>query len=207
MTWGRENNPSYPYYEHQKLTIDAYNTMANTFDTKVAPVGVAWKKVRDDNDAIHLYDSDGTHPSYSGSYLAACVFYATIFNKSPVGLTYTGSLTPLQAQYLQLKAFAAYNEYIAFNLNPSVAFLDSKTDVFSIFLNTENTLLHTQSNTQIDELTIQGITGKKLIKKKLLTNNDIVDVSILKNGLYIVQARIDNTIFVQKIIINTTFAK
>ena len=33
-----------------------------------------------------LYQPDKSHPAPGGSYLAACVFYATITGKSPVGL-------------------------------------------------------------------------------------------------------------------------
>ena len=33
-------------------------------------------------------EEDGQHPSEAGSYLAACCMYATIYNESPVGLTY-----------------------------------------------------------------------------------------------------------------------
>ena len=33
-----------------------------------------------------LHQPDKSHPSPKGSYLAACVFYATLFDKSPVGL-------------------------------------------------------------------------------------------------------------------------
>jgi hypothetical protein len=34
-----------------------------------------------------LHTDDGSHPNTLGSYFAACVFYATIFGESPVGLT------------------------------------------------------------------------------------------------------------------------
>ncbi|MFT4761492.1 MAG: hypothetical protein ACI9XO_004059 [Paraglaciecola sp.] len=135
MTWGRENNGSYPYNEHQQLTTDGYNTMANILDTEVSPVGAAWKKVRDDNDFVDLYDPDGSHPSYAGSYLAACVFYATIFDKSPVGLTFTGSLTSANAAYLQEKAFEAYNEYVTLNLIHTGTLEDTVADVFRAKLN------------------------------------------------------------------------
>jgi hypothetical protein len=33
-----------------------------------------------------LYDTDGSHPSLAGSYLAACVLFATLFGESPVGI-------------------------------------------------------------------------------------------------------------------------
>lgn len=135
MTWGRESNSSYPYYKHQQLTTDAYNTLANIFDTEVSPVGVAWKKVRDDKDSVDLYSSDGSHPSYAGSYLAACVFYATIFDESPVGLTFIGSLSSANAEYLQEKAFEAYNEYVTLNLIHTGTSENTVSDAFRAELN------------------------------------------------------------------------
>ncbi|GGZ91856.1 T9SS type A sorting domain-containing protein [Algibacter mikhailovii] len=135
MTWGRENSTDYPYNEHQQLTTDAYNTMAESFKTEVSPVGVAWKKVRDDNDPINLYDPDGSHPSYAGSYLAACVFYATIFDKSPVGLSFTGSLSKDDASYLQQKAFEAYNDYVALGLIHTGNAPDTITQTYTAQLN------------------------------------------------------------------------
>jgi hypothetical protein len=43
--------------------------------------------VRRENPQIGLfYEGHGSHPSPAGSYLAACVLYATIFRQTPVGL-------------------------------------------------------------------------------------------------------------------------
>ena len=49
-------------------------------------IGVAWKKALTDDPSLVLHQSDKSHPNPTGSYLAACVFYATLFNKSPMGL-------------------------------------------------------------------------------------------------------------------------
>ncbi|MCU4674104.1 hypothetical protein N7931_00520 [Catenovulum sp. 2E275] len=110
MTWGRQNtqlHPKYPYNLHQQATIDAYNKVAKKLNMQVAPVGLAWRAVREDGDKINLYDADGTHQSFAGGYLAACVFYATIFNKSPVGIAFYGELDKKQALYLQQQAWLA----------------------------------------------------------------------------------------------------
>lgn len=97
MTWGRENGDasncaSYPvictYDGMQQRLRESYLEMANDNSCTVAPVGVAWKTVRDSFPAIQLYTADGSHPNIYGSYLAACVFYATLFQKSPIGSTY-----------------------------------------------------------------------------------------------------------------------
>lgn len=146
MTWGRENSTTYPYSEHQQLTTEAYNTMSTSFETEVSPVGAAWKKVRDDNDPIDLYDPDGSHPSYAGSYLAACVFYATIFDKTPIGLSFKGSLSNEDANYLQQKAFEAYTEYVSLGLIHTGSEIDTITDVYRAQLNNSYFELNSQAS-------------------------------------------------------------
>jgi len=64
----------------------AYFDIANELKATVAPVGVAWKKALASNPSLVLHQPDKNHPNPQGSYLAACVFYATLFDKSPVGL-------------------------------------------------------------------------------------------------------------------------
>jgi hypothetical protein len=46
-----------------------------------APVGPAWELAEARLPGIGLYHPDDLHPSTLGTYLAACVFYSTIFNK------------------------------------------------------------------------------------------------------------------------------
>lgn len=68
----------------------AYLKMAQDNRALVAPVGEAWRAVRKAHPEINLY-GDNTHPNPTGTYLAACVFYATLF-QSPC----TGAATPAQ---------------------------------------------------------------------------------------------------------------
>jgi len=97
MTWGRENGDAsncatYPPIctfdgMNQRLR-ESYLEMANDNFCTVAPVGVAWKTVRDSFPSIQLYSGDGSHPNIYGSYLAACVFYATLYQETPIGAPY-----------------------------------------------------------------------------------------------------------------------
>lgn len=64
----------------------AYFTIAKELHAAVAPVGVAWCIALKSDARRVLYQADKSHPTPSGSYLAACVFYATLLGKSPVGL-------------------------------------------------------------------------------------------------------------------------
>jgi len=49
------------------------------------PAGEAFQICRNRHPEIVLY-SDERHPSQIGTYLAACVFYSKIFDRSPIGL-------------------------------------------------------------------------------------------------------------------------
>lgn len=100
MTWGRKNGDasncaSYPpictYEGMQQRLRESYMEMADSNQATTGPVGAAWKTVRDSFPLIELYSPDESHPSIYGSYLAACVFYATLYQKSPIGSTYIPS--------------------------------------------------------------------------------------------------------------------
>lgn len=110
MTWGYKNGDAsncafYPpictYSGMQDGIRTSYLRMALDNNANVAPVGAAWKVVRDSFPNIDLYSPDESHPSLSGSYLEACVLYASIFHKSPVGNTYTAGLNATDAEVLQ----------------------------------------------------------------------------------------------------------
>lgn len=106
MTWGRENgDPQWDsinsfYKMNDRLRL-AYLRIMDSAQASVSPVGSAWRYVRDNDPSIQLYSGDGSHPSVSGTYLAACTFYASLFRKSPEGATYTAGLTPSVAALLQ----------------------------------------------------------------------------------------------------------
>lgn len=81
LTWARQASP-----EDQDRLSYAYMTAARASLAKVAPVGLAWQRVREQRPEIELFQPDGSHPSPAGSYLAACAIYAVIFGRSPEGL-------------------------------------------------------------------------------------------------------------------------
>jgi PKD repeat protein len=51
-----------------------------------------------------LYNADGSHPSLHGSYLAACVFYASVYRKSPLGAPFISTISQADADVLQATA-------------------------------------------------------------------------------------------------------
>lgn len=110
MTWGRKNGDAsncaaYPpvctFLGMQGQLRNRYVQMANDNNAIVAPVGEAWKNVIATNPGFDLYMADESHPSLHGSYLTACVFYATIYKQSPLGLPYYAGLPVAEATILQ----------------------------------------------------------------------------------------------------------
>jgi hypothetical protein len=108
MTWGpRDGLPDagYKNYDETQAQIcTGYMDIANELDVIVAPVGIAWKNAIKKDPQLNLWNLDGIHPSREGSYLSACVFYATIFMQSPEGLTYGADLPKEIAEFLQIAA-------------------------------------------------------------------------------------------------------
>jgi hypothetical protein len=81
MTWARRNAP-----EAQKTISDAYTSIGQELGATVVPVGLAWQRFHRSHDQPLLHDRDESHPTLAGSYLAACVFIAILFNENPVGI-------------------------------------------------------------------------------------------------------------------------
>jgi hypothetical protein len=63
----------------------AYGSVAKALGGEVAPVGDAWEASLASHPKLPLFQADGSHPSWHGTYLAACVFYAVLAGRTPVG--------------------------------------------------------------------------------------------------------------------------
>jgi hypothetical protein len=79
----------------------SYMQMGTDNSATVAPVGMAWYKTRLLNPVFDLYQADESHPSVYGTYLTACVFYASLFHKSPEGCSFISTLSASDAAVLQ----------------------------------------------------------------------------------------------------------
>ena len=112
MTWGRRDGDQQNCQFYSPLCTfegmnarlrESYLEMGQDNNATVAPCGAAWKYLSEiDNTAwTGLYSGDGSHPSAKGTYLNACVFYATIFRQSPVGIPYYSNIGQQDAQALQ----------------------------------------------------------------------------------------------------------
>jgi hypothetical protein len=106
MTWGREvGDPQWDsintFHKMNARLRDAYLRIADSSMASVSPVGAAWRYIRDTQPSIQLYVGDGSHPSVEGTYLAASVFYVSLFHKAITpNLAYTAGLDAVTAQHL-----------------------------------------------------------------------------------------------------------
>jgi hypothetical protein len=81
LTWARQHKPAM-----QVALTREYTAIARELKARLAPVGEAWKAALGKNPKYALHVRDRSHPNPRGTYLAACVFFATIHGRSPEGL-------------------------------------------------------------------------------------------------------------------------
>ena len=83
---------------------DMHVAAGNEVGALVIPVGLAFEEAYRQRPDIVLHKTyDGSHPDLIGTYLAACVVYASLYGKSPVGNTYDyyGKVDKDTAAFLQ----------------------------------------------------------------------------------------------------------
>jgi hypothetical protein len=103
LTWARRNAP-----QSQQAITTAYESIGQTLAATVVPAGVAWQRFLVKHDSPVLHDKDMSHPTLAGSYLAACVFLATLFDENPKGIaTELPGISATERVALQREAWAA----------------------------------------------------------------------------------------------------
>ena len=115
MTWGRKNGDSsscatIPYlctYQSMDSMIRLnYMAMANANSDVVSPVGAVRHYIREFYPSIELYQSDESHPTVSGTYAAACCFYAALFRKDPGTISFNPGISSTDATNIRTAAKA-----------------------------------------------------------------------------------------------------
>lgn len=113
MTWGRENGdaqncniiPWVCTYEGMDDALRAsYIFMAEDNNAEVAPAGAVWRYLRANNPELDLYSGDGSHPSVTGTYAAACAFYTMIYKKDPTLIIWNSDLDEAVANTIKSAA-------------------------------------------------------------------------------------------------------
>ena len=106
MTW------AYAGKSEMTAQLDkAYTEVGNELDAQVVPVGLAFAKVVAERPDIALTMDDDKHPTLAGTYLAACTFFAALYDRSPEGLDYDAGLGAETAGYLQKVAWQTVVDY------------------------------------------------------------------------------------------------
>ena len=85
MTWERPDSVGYGVTTANLAA--AVNALGAQLGARVAPAGSAFALSLRERPDLTLYSQDG-HPTVYGTYLAACVLYATIFGQTPAGNQY-----------------------------------------------------------------------------------------------------------------------
>ena len=144
-----QNGGSDTYWAMQQRTRDGYMEIADSLNAVVCPVGWAFRECRLKHPNIELYLPDHNHPTDTGTYLAACAFYSTIFQDSAIGKSYIGSMTNTKAAILQnIASYIVMDSLVLWNIGQNtnmpptalfnysdslltVHFIDSSTNAYA----------------------------------------------------------------------------
>ena len=96
--WGASEEDLATYNETMGLIRANLTLMADSTSRYFAPAGESMRAAWNADPSTLLWGSTGDiHPNTLGSYLIACTFYATIFQKPTLGTTYYATLTEEEA--------------------------------------------------------------------------------------------------------------
>ena len=210
MTWGRQNGDQqnclyYPplctYEGMDSLLYLRYMMMAEDNHAWVSPVGAVWHYIRDHYPDVELYQSDESHPSYFGSYVAACSFYTVLTGRNPSNITWNGLLNESTALMAKNAAkTVVYDSLWKWTFQPGIPedstsvgdFLVSENGI-SLYPNPVRSTLHVSLPETIASPTVSIIDMEgnvvccqaQVSSWKDNYNLFDIDVSFLKSGNYI----------------------
>ena len=106
MTWAYTDRP-----EMTAQLDAAYTSLGADLGAEVAPAGLAFERVTQERPELALRTDDKRHPTLAGTYLAACVFYAALQDRTPKDIDYDAGLDSEVAAYLQGVAWEVVQTY------------------------------------------------------------------------------------------------
>ncbi|MEI6576644.1 MAG: T9SS type A sorting domain-containing protein [Bacteroidota bacterium] len=144
MLWFAGFGPKagYPPYANtgSGLIDKIYNNYRFLLDTAgqvIAPLGPAWQKIIANNTSINLWDVDDTHPGLAGSYLNACVVYATVFKQSPILSSFNPGISAMEDSILKTTAWQTTIDSIYVTglkqITPEISQIDAVAFVWGSF--------------------------------------------------------------------------
>ncbi len=184
--------------------------LADGTDLYFAPVGEAFREKWNNDQTDMLWGNTyNIHPNEKGSYLAACVFYASIYQKNSEGTTVIGSLSQNEANLLQQTAdekvlqhkpdwrINVHNLYTDFEYNINalqVSFNNLSANADSVswdfgdgYSSTDNNPTHqyaTNGNYQVTLTTTKGNCNESLTKTLTVGNSGINTLTVSNFVLY-----------------------
>lgn len=190
MTWGRKYGdasncafwpPVCTYAGMQEQLRQSYLFMGNDNSALVAPCGMAWQQSVSIDSTINLWVSDNSHPSPEGTYLNACVFYATLFRRSPIGAPFTAGISaPVSAHLQQVAHQTVFDSLAVWNIGD----FDAKAD----FIMQPNGLAVQFQNTSLNATTASWDFGDGQSSNQLSPQHTYAQA-----GNYVVQLISGNT--------------
>jgi hypothetical protein len=89
--------------------------LANEIGAMVIPVGPAYAEAYKERPDLKLQQIDGNHPTVAGQYLSACVVYASLYGRNPVGNPYNshGDLDDATKVFLQKVALDTVKKFFS----------------------------------------------------------------------------------------------
>jgi hypothetical protein len=205
MTWGRKNGdasncanfaPMCTYNGMDSLLRLRYIQMANDNEALISPVGAVWRHIRQNYAAIELYQSDESHPSYAGSYAAACTFYTIFFRKNPTLITYDAGLAPTDAANIRESVKTIVFEHLAdWNVTTTVAtenagiptnpVVENAMTWFETYPNPANDTVFLKYEKEITTIEISDMDGK-MVEISFSNIDKSLNISKLAAGIYLI---------------------
>jgi hypothetical protein len=106
MSWAYADKP-----EMTAQLAEQYTSVGNANHALVIPAGLAFARSIEKRPDLDLYAPDKRHPSLLGTYLAASTVFAALYDKSPVGNSYTAGIERSTANFLQTVAWETVQKY------------------------------------------------------------------------------------------------
>ncbi len=90
ILYGTWTYPAKPLIGESFIGVDpiqyVLKPITDQTNSRIAPVGTAFRLFQKEYPDLSLFTSDNKHPSPVGTYLAACVFFKILTGESPLGL-------------------------------------------------------------------------------------------------------------------------
>lgn len=227
MLWGFRNGIYVPgdevFYTYEEYFEKIYvGTLyiADQLDLLIAPIGLAWKQVREENPAIELFAADNCHPALKGSYIGACVYFSVIFQESSVGLNYYNSIPESEALLMQnISSNVVLDSLDLWNIESDLGLYQNFNKSHQIFskntpnpFNPSTTICYDLPKTGNVKIEIYNLLGKKIKtlfngleeagqNKKVVWDGTDEKNNYVASSIYFYKITIENESIIEKMLL------